>query len=220
MCARFSLTAPPELLARFFGFLGVPEWEPRFNVAPTQAVPVLRGPPPALVPMRFGLLPPWTKDPKGGPPLINARADTIFDKPAFRGAARRRRCVVPATGFYEWRSGPRGKEALLFRLPDAGLFGFAGIWEAWRPLGGEAPPVESFAIVTTEANALVGEVHDRMPVLLRPDDFARWLGPLDDGAIAALLRPAPDDLLVAVPVGPHVNSVRNEGPDCWAPRSA
>ena len=164
--------------------------------------------------MRWGLIPSWSRD--GKAPLINARAETVADKPAFRSAFRKRRCLVPADGFYEWQALPGRKRPFLFRRPDGTPFALAGLWEAWH--GPDGRPLETCALLTTEANAVVRPVHDRMPVLVSPADFDRWLAP--DAAPANLvpmLRPAPDDALAAVAVGPYVNSARHEGPGCVEP---
>jgi putative SOS response-associated peptidase YedK len=218
----------------------LPLFEPRYNIAPTQEILVVRADPAdgrrtALF-MRWGLVPSWSKDAKGGtgPPMINARAETLAEKPAFRSAVRRRRCLIPADGFYEWQqppSGGRGKKQPYFiHRPDHGPFAFAGLWESWRPAEPSPAPslkgrgsskgslvtIESCTIVTTDANAALRELHDRMPVVLAPGDYGMWLDPNveDPAALQHLLAPCAEAELVAEPVGTHVNRVANDDPGC------
>jgi putative SOS response-associated peptidase YedK len=221
MCGRFTLSTPAAAVASFFDLSDVPAClAPRYNIAPTQAVAVVRygagGRTLALV--RWGLIPPWAKDAKIGNSLINARGETVAAKPAFRSAFRRRRCLLPADGFLEWaKAGPR-KQPYHFRRPDAGPFALAGLWERWQPPGG-AEPVETCTVLTTAANELVAPFHDRMPVILAPADFARWLDPGYDRAegLKPLLKPYPAEALVAVAVNPLVNSPKNDRPECLHP---
>jgi len=227
MCARFSLTAPPELLAAFFGLVGPIDLAPRYNIAPTQqtVVVLLSEGQRRLRASRFGLVPPWATDPRKGPPLINARAETLFSKPAFRGAARARRCLVPATGFYEWRAEDQRKQPILFRRPGSLPFAFAGIFETWR--GGRSQAglfptreeVHSFAIVTTAGNGLMAPVHDRMPVVVPPELFDRWLDPSTVSVDDLLVAPD-DDAFTTTELTDRVNRVRSEGPECWTARGA
>lgn len=217
MCGRFAMNATPEALAQFFQLLEKIEVAPRFNIAPTQDASLVRiGAEGRSVHMhRWGLLPGWAQD-RGRKPMINARAETVFERAFFRSAARQRRCLIPATGFYEWRSGPNGKQPVLFRPAQAELMALAGLWETWTDRDGQ---IEfSFAIVTTRANETVAIVHDRMPVLIRPMDFERWLDPeiQDPDAVASLLVPAGPDALRATPLCTRVNNVRNDDADCWA----
>lgn len=214
MCGRYSLTAPPEAIMEAFGVVSVPALQPRWNIAPTQAVPVVRldaaGARECVI-MRWGLIPSWARDAAIGHKLINARAETLAEKPAFRNALRRRRCLVPADGFYEWKQEGARKQPCRIALADGGLFAFAGLWEQWSdPLGKR---VETFTIVTTGANERVAPIHDRMPVILDAAGRAAWLDPAGREPGAAL-RPFPAEALRAWPVGTRVNSPANEGPEC------
>ncbi|BBK43595.1 DUF159 family protein [Allostella vacuolata] len=218
MCARYSITTAPEALARLFGSAGPPpNLPPRYNVAPTQKAPVVRAAGAGqmggrrLDLLRWGLIPSWSKGPDARFTMVNARADTVADKPAYRNAFRDRRCLVPVDGFYEWQATVGGKRPMRIVRPDRAPFALAGLWERWAPPGGEAP-VESFTIVTTEANDRLRPIHDRMPVLLDPADWGTWLeGP--SARAAVLMRPAPDSALVAYPVSARVGNVRNDDPD-------
>jgi putative SOS response-associated peptidase YedK len=167
-----------------------------------------------LVFLRWGLIPPWATDPAVGNRMINARAETAATRPAFRAALRRRRCLVLADGFYEWRSDGRRKQPFLFHRPDQRPFGFAGLWETWE--GPDHRVVESCTLLTTEANAVVRPIHNRMPVILLRDAHAAWLDPAveDPSPLAALLRPYPEADLVARPVSPYVNSPTHDDPRC------
>jgi putative SOS response-associated peptidase YedK len=207
MCGRYLLLAlDPDAFARHYGLDGLnePALAPRYNIAPTQQVAVVRedrGRRLAL--LRWGLVEPWTKA-----PLINARSETAFDKPAFRSAMLRRRCLVPASGFYEWKAAGKVRQPHLFQLRDGGLTAFAGIWDG-----------EAVAVLTTAANDLVRPLHDRMPVILAPDAYGRWLDPAsqDAEALRPLLAAYPADGMTASPVGSFVNNARHEGPECMSP---
>ena len=196
MCGRYMITSPFEAMARLFeaapSELG-PD-VPRPNVSPTQKVPVAvsHEGDRVLAPMRWGFVPHWYKTPNDGPLLFNARAETIAEKPAFRAAARERRCLIPADGFYEWTGEKGAKVAHVIRPRAGGLLALAGIWQEWRPRGAEA--MATCAIVTCAANAALADIHDRMPVVIAPEDFALWLGEAGNGA-ARLMSPAPEDLL-------------------------
>jgi putative SOS response-associated peptidase YedK len=222
MCGRYLLHADPKLIERAFGaeFSQIPrELVPRWNIAPTQIVPIVRNQPGRelkivrqgeggereLVTVRWGLIPAWAKDPAIGNRMINARAEGVADKPAFRSAFRTRRCIVPASGFFEWMRQGRGpKQPYLIRHRDGELIGFAGLWESWEDRAtGEV--VETCTIITCEPNALMAELHDRMPVILDPAHYDRWLDPSVPGA-EELLRPCPAEWLEAVPVSTRVNS--------------
>lgn len=194
---------------------------PRYNIAPTQDALVIRRHPEtgqrSADMLRWGLLPGWAKDASGGARMINARAETVADKPSFRAAFAKRRCLVPADGFYEWQTLPRGaRQPWLIARADGDLFSFAGLWEGWRAPDGTI--VRSFTIITTEANAGLRPIHERMPVILPPEVYTAWLDPATpaDDALA-MLRPAPDDLLTAYRVSTRVNNVRNDDPECAAP---
>jgi len=219
MCGRYLLISPVEAMRRLFdvgGFLNLP---PRYNIAPTQEAPVVRLERDGgreLVPLRWGLIPSWVKDPSIGNRLINARGDTVADKPAFRTAFRQRRCLVPADGFYEWQARPGGKQPYRIGLADDGLFAFAGLWEWWKSREGES--LETYTIITTDANDLLRPIHGRMPVIIDEGDHARWLDPKTAPAAAKeLLNPFPSERMRAVPVSRRVNNVRNDDPDCIAP---
>lgn len=218
MCGRYSLTTPPEAMRQVFGFAERPDLAPRYNLAPGQPAPAVRATGEAggrtLVMLRWGLVPGWAEDPAAGARRINARAETVAEKPSFRAAFRRRRCLIPADGFYEWRRAGGGRRPWHVRRPDGGVLALAGLYERWQAPGGE--PLETCAIVTTEANAVVRPIHHRMPVIVAPGAFAIWL---EGGTAAAgdLLRPAPDDALEAYPVSRRVNDVRNDDPACLAP---
>src|ERR671916_2931188 len=213
MCGRYVQTMPAEAMRQLFRTTGpLPNLAPSWNVAPTQSAPVVRRHPETgerhLDALRWGLLPRWAKDPKGARQPINARAETVSTSPMFRQAYAKRRCLVPADAFYEWKVEPGGKRPFAIAPRSGDGMAFAGLWEHWRGEGDEV--VRTFAIITTEANAPMRAVHDRMPVVLAPDDWAAWLEGEDP---AALLRPAPDDLLRFWPVSKAVNSPRNNCPE-------
>lgn len=220
MCSRYSLTSPPEAIAKLFGVEIKEGFPPRYNIAPTEPVGIVRNGMHgvrefALV--RWGLIPSWVKDPRTFATLINARADTAAEKPSFRGAMRHRRCLVPADGFYEW-TGQRGaKRPHLARLRDHAVFAFAGLAEHW--LGADGSELETMAILTTDANAEMAAIHDRMPVILGAADFDRWLDCRAGtaGHVLDLLRPLPDGQLEVVEVDRALNNPRAEGPQLQTP---
>jgi len=220
MCGRFSLNAAEAELRRLFGYDGPAlNLAPRYNIAPTQTTPVVtigREGHRVLVVMRWGLIPSWAKDMTIGAKLINARADTVAEKPAFRAAFAKRRCLIPADGFYEWQAvAGKAKQPYRIHQADGAPFAFAGLWEQWQ---GPEARVLTFTIVTTDANDRLRPIHDRMPVLLAPPDYAQWLDPATPAEAArALLRPAPNEALVAEPIGTRINNVRNDDPSCWDP---
>ena len=214
MCGRYELhTKTSEIARRFDAQLidSLQDAAARYNVAPSTAVPVVREGKTGRVlePMTWGLVPGWSKDLSGVKP-INARAETVFEKPMFRTGIRRRRCLIPADGFYEWRAGGARKQPYWIGMADASLFAFGGIWEYWAKEGLE--PVVSCAIVVTHANEMVANIHDRMPVIVAPEDYARWLDPVitEQAAIAAMIEPFPAELMRAHPVSTRVNNVRND----------
>ena len=216
MCGRFTLKTRGEVLAEHFGLPEVPELVPRFNIAPSQPVAVVRegaeGAGRELVGLRWGLIPPWADDPAIGHRMINARAETVAERPAFRAALRRRRCLVVADGFYEWRRQDGRKQPFYFRLKDGGPFAFAGLWERWQKGDG---PIESCTLITTEANDLVGPVHDRMPVVLDgPEAEAMWLSKdVEVSEAEGLLIPFPSERVSVAPANPAVNRAGVEGPE-------
>lgn len=220
MCGRYVQTTPADALATRFG-ARLPEgiaWTPRWNVAPSTRAPVVREEPegPVLVHLSWGLLPAWARD-DGGLRPINARAEGIAGKPMFREALRRRRVLVPADGFYEWKAVGRAKSPWYFRLAGGAPFAFAGLWERREAPG--AGVVETFAIVTTAANALVSPVHARMPVILDAEAEALWSrpGPLPKAALARCTAPFAADAMEAWPVSTWVNAPSNDGPRCIEP---
>lgn len=223
MCGRFTLRSPAGVVAEEFGLLDVEPLRPRYNIAPTQPVAVIRRSPKSrdaprqLVMLRWGLVPSWAADPKIGNRLINARAETVAEKPAFRAALRRRRCLVAADGFFEWRRTGSAKQPYFIRRVDDRPFAFAGLWEIWE--GPDHTLLESCALITTEANALMASIHDRMPVILSPDHYALWLDPAmeDPRQLLPLLRPCPSEAMVAHPVSTHVNDPRHDDPRCVVP---
>jgi putative SOS response-associated peptidase YedK len=223
MCGRFLLSTPDRELAAHFE-VEVPSLFPRFNIAPTQPIGIVRLPEGqtqrAWATVSWGLVPGWAGDADVGSRLINARAETAADKPSFRAAFRRRRCLVPADGFYEWKPAGRHKQPYLIRPRQGGPFAFAGLWERWHGPGGVS--LETAAILTTEANEVVRPLHDRMPVLLRPQDYAAWLDPLrqHSGALQFLLCSWPAEDTALTPVGPWVSNPRHEGPRCLEPADA
>jgi putative SOS response-associated peptidase YedK len=220
MCGPFTLTAPRKALSKLFPRFDLPDVPPNYNVAPTQAVLAVRvphgqeQPEPAL--LKWGLVPGWADDPAVGNRMINARAETAADKPAFRSAFRRRRCLILSDGFYEWQKAGGKKQPYLIRLRGGEPFAFAGLWEHWERDG---RALDSCTILTTDANGLVRPLHDRMPVILSPRDFDLWLDPkVEKGAgLQALLRPYAVEEMAAYPVGLRVNSPKHNAAACVAP---
>lgn len=219
MCGRYSVTSDPEALRRIFGVDTSLNLMPRWNVAPTQEVPVIKADPRvgrALTIMRWGLVPFWAKDIAIGAKLINARADTVNEKPAFRGAFRYRRCLVPADGFYEWKTEAGRKQPWRIARRDRAPFAMAGLWELWEGTG-EGSALETFSIVTTEANAAVRDIHHRMPVMLFEEpQFRTWLDGEPKQA-AELMRPCDPAAIEAFRVDPKVGNVRNDDPSLIEP---
>ncbi len=220
MCGRFTLTASAEALKEVFPLFDGADVRPRYNIAPSQPVLAVRRttatPRPEFVRLRWGLVPPWAEEVKIGYRLINARAETAADKPAFRSAFRRRRCLILADGFYEWQKLDHGKQPYCIRLSQARPFAFAGLWERWDKDG---QSLESCTILTTEANELMRPLHQRMPVILDPADFDNWLDPVPSqpGSLQRLLRPFPSADMIAFPVSTLVNNPANDRPDCQTP---
>ncbi|MGE3642583.1 MAG: SOS response-associated peptidase [Beijerinckiaceae bacterium] len=231
MCGRFAITLPPEAVRAFFQYVEQPNFPPRTNIAPTQPIPIVRmerkpagGSERHFVLVRWGFLPAFVKDPKEFPLVINARSETAATKPSFRNALKRRRCIIVADAFYEWQ---RDKEAkgkakkasipFLIRRRDGAPMALAGLWETWAGPNGEE--METACILTTEANALMAPIHDRMPVILEPEDFDTWLD-LDEesaGAAQALMKPADDNLLEAFEISTAVNRVANDNEEIQKP---
>ena len=221
MCGRFTLATPEQDLVVQFNLPEVPDLQPRYNIAPTQPVAAVRLPTAdgdrELVMLHWGLIPFWAKDPGIGSRMINARAETVADKPAFRAAFRRRRCLVPADGFYEWQKQNGSKQPFYIRLQDGRPFAFAGLWERWQDKEGGV--IESCTLLTTRPNELIRPLHNRMPVILHPHNYAVWLDPEveDLDVLRRLLDPYPPGEMEAYAVSRYVNAPRNEGPDCIAP---
>jgi putative SOS response-associated peptidase YedK len=220
MCGRYTLRTSAIDLVEVFQLLREPVLEPRYNIAPTQTVAVVRQIEKhrELSVMRWGLVPSWSKDPKAGPPLINARADTAATKPAFRTAFKKRRCLIPADGFYEWRKGDgKNKQPYFIRMAKDRVFAFAGLWESWN--GTDAEPVESCTIITTDANDVLRPIHDRMPVILPEENYDRWLNLKIDNSeqLQPLLKSYPAEEMTAFPINTLVNSPRNDTATCIEP---
>ncbi len=220
MCSRYSLTSPPEAVRAYFAYRETPNFPARYNVAPTQPVPVIcldQTGERSFRMMRWGLLPQFVKDPKTSPTLINARSEGVTEKPAFRNAFAHRRCLIPADGFYEW-TGPKGKRRpFLLRPRDGRLIAFAGLWERWRDKAGQE--TDTVAILTCAANALVAALHDRMPVILPPEQFEAWLDceKTTPETAQAMLLPAADDLLESIEMHPKINDSRRDEPGLQEP---
>ncbi len=219
MCGRFSLHTSGPALAEQFHLPDIPALAPRYNIAPTQDVAVVRQQEAGrtLAHMRWGLIPGWAGDPAIGARMINARAETVVEKPAFRVAFIRRRCLIPADGFYEWQRTAGQKQPFFFHLRRQQPFAFAGLWETWRSVDGTV--IDSCTLLTTEANGVLCPIHMRMPVILQPDDYARWLDPAlcQPDPLLALLRPYPEAEMSVYPVSTYVNRATNDDPQCIAP---
>jgi putative SOS response-associated peptidase YedK len=215
MCGRYAFFSPAEAVKRTFALDDCPVLEPRYNIAPTQPVPVLRETGTGrreLAMLHWGLIPSWAKDRSVGNRMINARAETLTERPAYRAAFRRRRCAVLADGWYEWQAIASGKQPWFIHARDGAPMGLAGLWETWRdPSGGE--PVESCTIITTDARGPLAEIHDRMPAVLPAEGLARWLDPgcQDASELSGLLGPRDPAAFDARAVSRRVNDPRNQG---------
>jgi putative SOS response-associated peptidase YedK len=221
MCGRFTLTATPDQLQDAFPQFNVPQqMTPHFNIAPSQPIPVVANDGANRVDyFSWGLIPSWAKDPSIGNKMINARAETLAEKPSFRAAYKRRRCLVLTDGFYEWQAipGEKRKQPQYITLADRKPFAFAGLWEQWfSPDGSE---IKSATIITTAPNEMMSKLHNRMPVILHPDDYARWLDPAEKSKddLQNLLVSFPSELMAHYPVSTLVNSPANDLPDCITP---
>jgi putative SOS response-associated peptidase YedK len=220
MCSRYSLTSPPEAVRSYFRYLNVAEFPPRYNIAPTQPVAIVRNNyngERELALVRWGLIPPWVKDPREFSTLINARCETAADKPSFRGALRHRRCLVPTDGFYEWTGRPGAKRPHLIRPRSGGPMAMAGLWEHW--VGADGSELETMAILTCGSNRLVSALHDRMPAIVAPEAFDLWLDckPGTAEHLRDFQHPAPEELLEIIEVSPKLNNSRNDGPEVLEP---
>jgi len=218
MCGRFTHKLTWDQLVTLYRLTaprGGLDLKPRYNIAPTQTVPIVRLDQDGnreLAMLRWGLIPSWAKDDKIAYKTINARAETVESAPAFRAAFKKRRCLVPASGFYEWKKLEDGsKQPYLIGVRDGAPFSFAGLWEKWDK--GEAP-VETFTIITGEPNSLVADLHNRTPVILDPDDYDAWLTAADTAIPQAMLQPFPAQIMTAFPLSKRVNSAKNDTPDC------
>lgn len=219
MCGRYRLTAKERYIRDHFGLDEDPAWAPRWNITPTQPVPTIRQdrktPKRRFCLARWGLIPYWAKDPSIGFKTINAISETAAERPAFRDAMRRRRCLIPADGFYEWeRVGPKEKQPYNFGMADDSLFAFAGLWERWQDPSGET--IESCTILTTKPNSLVANIHDRMPAILKPEDYELWLDPgvTDPAPVADCLKPFDARVMKKYAVSIRVNHPENDDPEC------
>ena len=223
MCGRFTSLFSPEVLNNTFGVQAPPDISPRYNIAPTQQVWIIRGSATGgrhLSSARWGLVPHWAKDLSIGNRMINARCETVHEKPAFRQSIHTRRCIVPASGFFEWTTTPTGKTPHYVTMRDGSPLAFAGIWESWKTSEGEN--IETCAILTTTANCLMAPIHDRMPVILHQTEFELWLersvnNPLE---LQRLYQPYPAELLQEWEVSTVVNSPAHETPETIAPIQA
>jgi putative SOS response-associated peptidase YedK len=224
MCGRYALTSAPEAIRRLFGYEETPNFPPRYNIAPTQPIPIVAAEHGRrrFMLARWGFLPGFAKDPREFPLIINARAETVLEKASFRAAMKRRRCLVPADAYYEWlKLGGAGrrieKKPYLFRRADGAPMGLAGLWETYA--GADGSEIDTACILTTEANAATLAVHDRMPAILEPESFAPWLD--CDGVsaqqAAELLKPASEDALTFYEIGPAVNKATRDGPEVQEP---
>jgi len=229
MCGRYVITSTPEAIRALFGYGQQPNFPPRYNVAPTQPIPVVRllDGKRSFALMRWGLIPSWVKDPKTFPLLINARGESVLDKPAFRNAMRRRRCLIPTDGFYEWQAretaGPKRPYFVRAKRDAAGNappLAFAGLWETWTGPNGEE--IDAAAIVTTDANRTLSAIHGRMPVFVPQEAFDLWLdcANVEAGVATALIRPADGALLEAYEISSAVNRVANDSAALIVPASA
>ena len=220
MCGRFTLTRSAAEVAEHFGLASAPALAAHWNAAPTQELPIVRVRSTGervLELRRWGLVPRWAKDVSVGARMINARVEGVQERPAFREALRRRRCLVPADGFFEWQGKARARRPFHLALPDGGLFGIAGLYERWHGPGGEV--VDSFTLLTRAARGAAATLHDRMPLIVDPPGYAAWLDPSapDTAALLAALPQEAGAGLAARPVSTRVNDVRNDDPACLAP---
>lgn len=219
MCGRYKLSRRKQIIEEHFDSVsGEEDWIPKYNVAPTQPVPVIRQNPKEpireLSLMRWGLIPSWSKNPSAAASMINARAETAATRPAFRDAMKSRRCLIPADGFYEWSRTGKTKQPYCFEVNEGKLFAFAGLWERWKDPSGNW--IKSCSILTTTPNAVTSSVHDRMPVILDPDSYDLWLDPgmNDVSAASDLLKPCDARLMRCFPVSTRINSVANDDEEC------
>ena len=222
MCGRYRLSRRKQVVEEYFDCVSdEPDWSPRYNIAPTQPIPVIRQNPKEPVRelslMRWGLIPSWAKDPSVAAKMINARSETASTKPSFRDALQSRRCLIPADGFYEWVRTGKAKQPYCFEVGEGELFAFAGLWDRWKD--GNGKTVETCSILTTTPNVVTASVHDRMPVILDPDGYELWLDPVmkDVGAASELLKPYDARLMRCYPISTQVSRVANCEQECSVP---
>ena len=221
MCGRYRLSRRKQIVAEHFDSTDEEDWSPRYNIAPTQPVPIIRQHPKEprreLSLVRWGLIPSWSKDASSAARMINARSETAATLAAFRDAMKSRRCIVPAEGFYEWQRTGKNKQPFCFEVRNGELFAFAGLWERWQDPAGNW--VKTFTILTTTANAVTAAVHDRMPVILHPDNYDLWLDPgfTDVAAVSEMLQPFDAAAMRCHAVSARVNSVANDDAECAVP---
>jgi putative SOS response-associated peptidase YedK len=222
MCGRYRLSRRKQVVEEYFDTVSdEPNWNPRYNIAPTQPIPIIRQNPKEPVReislIRWGLIPSWAKDPSGVAGMINARSETAAAKPAFRDALKSRRCLVPADGFYEWARAVRTKQPYCFEVNEGELFAFAGLWERWKDPSGNW--IKSCSILTTTPNAVTSAVHDRMPVILNPDNYDLWLNPgfTDVTVMSEMLKPYDARLMRSYPVSMRINHAANDDEECAKP---
>ena len=215
MCGRFTLRTPAKELSKFFG-VAVPQLRLRYNIAPSQEIAAIRygeSGQREFAWLKWGLVPSWSKEPKTSYSTVNARAETVAQKPTFRNAFEKRRCLILADGFYEWQKTDGTKQPIYIHMQDDEPFAFAGLWERWHK---DDQEIESCTIIVTDANELMEPFHDRMPVILSPDDYDLWLDPEFEGKekLQELLRPYPSDQMEAYPVSTIVNSPKHDEEKC------
>jgi putative SOS response-associated peptidase YedK len=220
MCGRFALIDPAEQLAMQFDLPAIADLTPRYNIAPTQPVLAVRHAQNSgareWALLRWGLIPSWSKDIAIGSRLINARGETVAEKPSFRAAFKRRRCLIPASGFYEWQKRGSGKQPIYITPANGGAFALAGLWESWQ--GADGSELETCTIVTTTPNELMTPIHNRMPVIVAPEDYDTWLASEPEPSLGLhLIRPYPSELMRVTAVSTYVNNPRHEGPQCVEP---
>jgi len=222
MCGRYVITSAPEAIRALFRYWEQPDFPPRYNVAPTQPVPIVRlaNGVRSFALVRWGFVPAWVKDPRNFTLLINARGESVSERAAFKNAMTRRRCLFPADGFYEWKAGGEKSRPYFVRPRRGGPIAFAGLWEAW--MGPNDEEVETACIVTTAANRTLAPIHDRMPAVIAPEAFDLWLNcaNVDATTAAALIAPVPEDLFEAYEISTAVNRAANDSPDLIVPLGA
>jgi putative SOS response-associated peptidase YedK len=220
MCGRYTLSSPTDDIALLFDLPELLPVIPRYNLAPTQEAAVVRVPAPGaprqLVPLRWGLIPYWAKEASIGNRMINARAESVAEKPAYKWSFKKKRCLIPADGFYEWKKEGKAKQPYLIHRQDGKPFAFAGLWSTWVDREHGGTPVETFTILTTDANDLMRPLHDRMPVIVAPENFDLWLDPKveDPAKLQPLLVPHASEGFEAFPVSRNVNSPAHDAADC------